>query len=148
MSSYTDLDVDSVARIGLMYVDGDQFEEVLLDKHGHTDYDFARFILVKHSLTHMEQINPALRLDAILWQRHPANEHIVRPLVAGRSLPLEGWMVSKINSEMNETYTTGVQQVKQRSPKRISHYYPVRNSDDEIVGVLELLQGMDEIEDM
>ena len=45
--SYHELDIDSVARIGLMYLDGDQFETVLLDRFDHTDYDFDRFINVK-----------------------------------------------------------------------------------------------------
>lgn len=148
MSTYLELDIDSVVRIGLMYLDGDRFEEVLLDRHGHTDYDFARFTDVKNDLTRLENINPKLNLCAVLWQLHPANRQVAIPVVAGKSLPLEEWTRTAASPEMLSVMESGRPQVKKRNASRISRYYPVRNSDDEIVGILELLQGMEQIEDL
>ncbi len=146
--SYHELDIDSVARIGLMYLDGDQFETVLLDRFDHTDYDFDRFINVKVSLTHMENINPSLRLCAILWQLHPENDRVAIPVVCGKSLPIEGWARTMVNPEIAEVFDNGQPQVKDRGENRVSYYYPVKNSDDEIVGVLELLKDMIGIDDI
>ncbi|QHT59391.1 hypothetical protein GXP70_05005 [Paenibacillus lycopersici] len=148
MATYQELDIDSVVRIGLMYLDGDRFEEVLLDRHGHTDYDFARFTDVKNDLTRLENINPQLGLCAVLWQLHPANRQVAVPVVAGKSLPLEDWTRSAANPELLLAMESGRPQVKKRDGRRLSRYYPVRNSDDEIVGVLELLQGMEGIADL
>lgn len=148
MAAYLELDLDCVVRIGLMYLDGDQFEDVLLDKHGDTDYDFARFKNVKNDLTRLENINPALGVCAVLWQRHPRNPALAVPVVAGRSLPLEGWTRSPVSSELERAFSGEGPVVRQRKAGVVSHYYPVRNSDDEIVGALELLQGMYDIEDL
>lgn len=148
MATHLELDLESVARIGLMYLDGDQFEEVLLDRHGDTDYDFERFASVKNALTRLENINPGLGICAVLWQLHPKNARLAVPLVAGRSLPPEGWRRTPVHAEMAFVWESGKPQVKKRENGLTSHYYPVRNSDDEVVGVLELLQGMKEIEDL
>jgi hypothetical protein len=149
MSTYQDLEIDSVARIGLMYLDGDQFEEVLIDRFGDTDYNFEYFTHVKNSLTHMENMNPSLGLCAVLWQLYPDNPDIAVPVVAGKSLPLEGWTRTPVDRQIQQVFTTGQSQLKMGAASGMSHhYYPVKNSDDEIVGVLELIKGMNEITDM
>ena len=148
MSGYRSLDIDNVARIGLMYIDGDRFEEILLDKLGHTDYHFENFNVVKKAVSKLEKINPDLNLIAVLWQRRINNEDAVVPLVAGHALPVEGWRRRKINEEMRVTYDTGEKQVYARENGAVSYYYPVKNSNAEIVGVLELLSGVRERNDI
>lgn len=142
MSDYRILDIDNVARIGLMYIDGDKLENILVEKLGHTDYVFENFNAVKKSLMKLEKINPELGLIAEIWQRRADNEDVVFPVVAGRALPIEGSRRRWINPEMKAVFETGVKQVYDRGDGIISYYYPIKNSDAEIVGVLELISGV------
>ena len=89
MASYLELDFDSVARIGLMFLDGDALEDILLDRYGHPDYDFDNFNSCKITLLKLERMNPSLGLTAILWQLRPDNEEMAVPVAAGAALPLE-----------------------------------------------------------
>jgi len=143
MKGYRVLDIDNVARIGLMFIDGDKLEEVLLDKLS-TDYDDINyhheyFMELKTTLMKIEKINPDLSLFAILWQLRPDNDNLSVPVIAGGSLPVERWFVTPVNEEMRKVFRTGKPAVFHRSGDASSYYYPVRNSAAEIVGVLELL---------
>ena len=142
------LDADNIARIGLMYVDGDSFEQVLLDKVGHTDYDFDAFNRCKQPLMKLERINPDLQITAVLWQPHVDNPDIVLPLVAGKALPFEGWQYAQVTGEMRRALAGEFGVTLARSAVCVSHYYPVRNSDAQIVGALELIIGEKEAVDV
>ncbi|GHU73698.1 hypothetical protein AGMMS49992_13150 [Clostridia bacterium] len=135
------LDIDNVARIGLMYLDGDAFEEVLLDRVGFVDYDFERFNRCKIALMKLERINPDLDVTAVLWQSKADNHSVIIPLIAGKALPVEGWQPVLANAEQLRALSgeNGVE--KQRGNRCASHYYPIRNSDADIIGVLELIVG-------
>jgi len=135
------LDPDNIARIGLMFIDGDSFENVLLDKIGHVDYDFDAFNRCKIPLMKVERMNPDLEITAILWQPKPINPDVMLPLVAGKALPFEGWQFAVMNDEMRRALNGEFGSVKKRSSVCNSHYYPLRNSDAEIVGLLELIVG-------
>ncbi len=148
MCCYEKLDIENVARIGLMYLDGDKLEGILLDRHGDTDYDFENFNEVKKSIMKLERINPDLNLSAFLWRLHPDNKNMVIPVVAGNALPVEGWQRIKANEVIKAVFETGEKKVMNRTETLSSYYYPVRNSDDEIVGVLELLYGERERNDI
>lgn len=148
MSNFKVLDIDTIARIGLMYINGDKLEDVLLDKYGHTDYDFDNFNDLKKSIMKLERIDPDLGLTAILWQLRIDNENLVTPVVAGNALPVEGWQRQPVNPEMKKVFETGSNQIKERNENLYSYYYPVKNSDAEIVGVLELLYGSREANDI
>lgn len=141
MCCYGKLDIENVARIGLMYLDGDKLEEILLDRYGDTDYDFDNFNEVKKSIMKLERINPDLKLSAFLWRLHPNNSNMAIPVVAGNALPMEGWGRTLANEVIKAVFETGEKKVMKRTETLTSYYYPVRNSDDEIVGVLELLHG-------
>ncbi|MDR1440489.1 MAG: hypothetical protein LBJ10_11010 [Clostridiales bacterium] len=135
-----DLDIDSVAHIGLLFLDGDSLEGALLDKYGHTDYDFDKFNACKKSIMKIERMNPSLKLTAALWQKRPDNASMAVPVVAGRALPSEGFAPSPVSPEMEAAFS-GCSSWAERGTGGASHYYPVKNSDAEIVGVLELLAG-------
>jgi hypothetical protein len=138
------LDINNVARIGLMYIDGDKLEEALLDKTSvSTDditYDHECFNDLKISLMRLERINPDLGVTAILWQRRPGNADVVMPAVVGNALPYEGPDYPSANEEMKAVFETGESRRFDRGNGYISYYYAVRNSDELIAGVLELLQ--------
>jgi hypothetical protein len=138
---YEILDIDNIARIGLMYIDGDLFEDVLLDKAGHTDYDFDKFNQLKISLLKLEKISPTLDIAAILWRSYPTNKDAVTPLIVGSALPFEGTKRTAPNRELALAFKTGERQVRRWNENCRSYYYPFYNSDEEIVGVLELLCG-------
>ena len=138
MATLKDLDIDSIAKVGLMFLDGDIFETVLLDRYGHVDYDFDKFNHCKRVLMKIERINPEAKLHAYLWQKRAANLEIVEPLVVGSLIPAEGMSTSPIGEAKTKAYNGefGVTAVK--ASGHTAHYYPVKNSDAEIVGVLEL----------
>lgn len=141
MASCTELDIDSIARIGLLFLDGDSLENVLLDRYGHTDYDFDCFNRCKAVLLKMERINPRLGLTAILWQRRPDNLELAVPVVAGNALPVEGYRAAVAPPSLRAAFSGEYGAAFQRDGGCASRYYPVQNSDAEIVGVLELLSG-------
>jgi hypothetical protein len=143
MCEHRMLDVDNVARIGLMFLDGDKLEQVLLDKLS-TDYDDINyhheyFRDLKTTLTKIERINPNLKLFAILWQLRPDNDNLAVPVIVGNSLPIERWFVTPLNEGIRKVFKTGEPVSFQRSETACSYYYPVRNSGAGIAGVLELL---------
>jgi hypothetical protein len=140
VATYKDLDIDSVARIGLLFLDGDSLEEVLLDRYGHPDYDFDKFNNCKRIIMKIERMNPTLGLTAILWQKRPDNDRIVVPVVTGNALPLTGFRSTESSPAMEAAFTGRIASAK-RQEGGTSYYYPVKNSDAEIVGILELLSG-------
>ena len=148
MSDYRVLDIDNVARIGLMYIDGDRLENILIEKLGHTDYDFVNFNVVKKAVMKLEKINPELALIAEVWQQRADNEDVVVPVVAGRALPIEGSRRRWINQEMKSVFESGSSQIFKRENDVVSYYYPIKNSDADIVGVLELISGVKEANDI
>ena len=142
MASYLDLDIDSVAKLGLMFLDGDALEEILLDRYGHPDYDFDKFNSCKITLLRLERMNPTLGLTAILWQLRPDNGEMAVPVAAGTALPLEGYRPCPVSPALRKALDGEFGAAARRSESCWSHYYPVRNSDGEIVGALELLEGL------
>ena len=142
MASYLELDIDSVAKIGLMFLDGDALEEILLDRYGHPDYDFDKFNSCKITLLRLERMNPTLGLTAILWQLRPDNGEMAVPVAAGTALPLEGYRPCPVSPALRKALDGEFGAAAHRSESCWSHYYPVRNSDGEIVGALELLEGL------
>ena len=140
MASNYELDVDSVARIGLMFLDGDALEKSVIDRVGQVDYEFDYFNQVKAALMKIEKINPKLRLTAVVWQLKPENLAYMSPMIAGNSLPAEGHSHAAVNRAARTAFGGGFGEILERGEAR-SHYYPIRNSDHEINGVLELIAG-------
>ncbi|MGI5854956.1 MAG: hypothetical protein ACOX64_00700 [Candidatus Merdivicinus sp.] len=138
------LSIETILRIGLNFLDGDDLEYVLLDRSGHTDYDFARFYRLKRILTKIEEISQELDISAILWQAYPTNPQVGAPLVAGNSLPCEGCKRRYLNDRLRKTLSQGETSRLDREDGVFSCYAPVRNSDGDIVGALELLVGKTE----
>ena len=142
------MDVNDVARIGLLFLDGDAFENALIDKTGATDYDFDQFNRVKHTLLNIEMIAPELNLAAICWKRYWFDSNAVIPLIAGRSLPVEGCKRRLGHASLMSVFETGEANTYERASGTTSHYYAFYNSDGEIAGCLELLSGLREWKDV
>ena len=140
MADNTELCADGVAQIGLMFLDGDTLEKAIIDKIGQVDYDFGYFNQVKSVVSKIEKINPALGLTAVIWQRSLENYRLMHPVVAGNALPREGHAYAVMNERAKAAFDGGFGEVLDRDGIR-SHYYPIRNSDYEIIGALELIEG-------
>lgn len=133
-----ELNIEEVARIARMYIDGDAVENLLLDKTGHTDYDFDVFNAVKGALTRAERINPELRICAVLWTRRAGNPDMAEPIVCASALPREGWRALKCSDALARALD-GCEHTVFEVQDSVSHYFPVYNSDHEAVGALEFL---------
>lgn len=141
---YRQLDAMTISDIALLFIEGDFLENVLLDKCGHTDYDFEKFTALKRVLTSVENIEPCLDISAVLWQPHVINKYVGAPLVAGNSLPHEGCKRRRLSKEIQETMEQDKCLTKHWEDGTVSLYRAVKNSSDEIVGVLELIEGLTE----
>lgn len=139
-----ELNLDTIARIALNFLAGDDLEYVLIDRSGHTDYDFTRFYRLKRTLLKIEQISQELDISAILWQPYPTNPQIGAALVAGNSLPCEGCKRQYLNVQLRQVLESGEPARLDRDDGVYSCYSAVRNSDGDIVGALELLVGKTE----
>ena len=70
----------------------------------------------------------------------PDNPYVVEPLIAGNALPNAGWRRTFASRELRSAFN-GEQTNVDWHGSGISYYYPLHNSNEEIVGVLELLVG-------
>ena len=148
MSKFMELDIDNIARIGIMFMDGDSLENILLDAYGQTDYDFDMFYHCKAVIMKIERIDPSLKLTAVMWQLRPDNPDVVVPVVAGKQLPLTGWPATEVSSAIAAAFNGQWGAILKRDNAGTSHYYPIKNSDAEIVGVLELLEDNNVVVDI
>lgn len=146
-------DIGEIARIGLMFLDGDRLEDVLRDKYS-TDpddinYNPEIFNDLKITLMKIEKINPELGLGTVLWQLRPDNRDMVVPVIIGSELrhgakivapfpPVSPWDIQQPNQWMKTVFDTGIESSVTWNDATTSFYFAVRNSDGDITGVLEL----------
>ena len=142
------LEISEISRIALLFLNGDDFENVLLDQIGPTDYDFNKFNGLKKVLLAVPMIDPSWTVDAILWQPYACNRRVGMPLVVGTSLPQQGCKRCYLNQEIFSVLQGGAPCRKDWREGLWSHYEALRNSDDEIVGVLELQVGLKDKKDV
>jgi len=116
-------------------------ETVLIDKVGQMDYIFGEFNELKRVIMKIERLNPELELTCILWKPTYENDEVAEPLVCGNQHPTEGWGYSPMNCAMKKAYK-GKHSVFNRENGPTSNYFPIYNSDHEIVGFMELLSNV------
>ncbi len=133
--------IDKLARIAQMFLNGDAFERVLIDQETHTNYRFDEFNELKSCLMKLERLEEDLDVCAVLWRLYPQNSYVAEPLIAASGLPKTGWRRTFAPEAMRRTYLHGEPGRVQHEGSCESRYYPLRNSDDDIVGVLEFLLG-------
>mgnify|MGYP001167488737 CR=1 FL=1 len=144
-------DLMEIARIGALYIPGDVLEEVMPpERHEYPklavkggkfalgdEIDFAEgpFNTLKRLLLLTERIDEGRRTATALWIRRPEDPGSVEVMVAGRALPQEGYGILPIWPEIARAFAG--RPTRLRRPDGETVYYPIRNSDEEIVGVLE-----------
>ena len=146
-------DICEIARIGLMFLDGDKLEEVLKDRYSteqdDINYNSDIFNLMKITLMKIEKIYPELGLGTVLWQLRPDNSDMVVPVVIGSELrhgaeivapfpPVAPWEIQQVNKWMKAVFADGNASKVKWDDGTTSYYFAVRNSEDDITGVLEL----------
>ncbi|MBW5446482.1 hypothetical protein GE107_10455 [Cohnella sp. CFH 77786] len=146
-----------IARIGALFIPGDMLENVMPEERreypllaGGATSEFAvgdevdfveeNFNMLKRLLLLTERIDPERNPYAALWIRRPENPSRGEVMVAGRALPAEGYYIQPLWPEILRAFD-GHPTRRQRNAGETA-YYPIRNSDEEIVGVLELTANL------
>lgn len=131
-----------IARIGVLFLRGDELEDVMplerrsYDNGDEIDYHEVPFNSLKRVLLLIERIDPTQELVTALWTVRPDNLSAGEVLVAGGGLPSEGPEIVELNPDIRRAFA-GVPTYSARKPGG-TVYYPLHNSDYEIVGVLEV----------
>lgn len=136
------LDIDTIARIGLMFIEGDLLARVLVDPYtcddDDTDYDAEAFNALKKTLMKLERMNPEQEINCVLWQWYPANRLMATPAVAGKALPATGWRITPCSAPLYSCLRGAAAVKTILGDGRRTHFYPVKASDDAVVGALEI----------
>jgi hypothetical protein len=154
MDSYK-YDVMEIARIGSLFISGDCLEDVMppdrkeypLKVTGggrfalsdEIDFDEDNFNELKKTLLRIERIDPSRSLTSALWIRRPENADLGEVMVAGKGLPSEGYGIIELWPELIRALSGRPTRLIRAHCETI--YYPIRNSDEEIVGALELSES-------
>ncbi|MDG0792525.1 hypothetical protein OMP38_17830 [Cohnella ginsengisoli] len=146
-----------IARLGALFLPGDFLEDVMPPerreyplKVAGTDSQFAlgdevdfvedHFNALKRVLLLTERIDPLRRPYAALWIRRPENPALGEVMVAGGSLPSEGADIMPLWPEILRAFSGRPTRRDRGGGQTV--YFPVRNSDEDIVGVLELTENV------
>lgn len=146
-----------IARIGALFLPGDMLEHIMPEDRreypllvsnpknefalgDEVDFEEENFNTLKRLLLLTERIDPVRRTYAALWIRRPENPLRGEVMVAGGSLPAEGFIIQPLWPEIIRAFEGHPTLWKRNAGETV--YYPVRNSDEEIVGVLELTENL------
>lgn len=148
----TRYDLLEIARIGALFILGDTLEEVMPPerreypklatsggKFAVTDeIDFAEepFNALKRMLLLTERIDVQRNVASALWIRRPEDPGSAEVMVAGKALPTEGPGILPLWREIERAFAGSPTRWDRESGETV--YYPIRNSEDDIVGVLEI----------
>ncbi|MFC3770197.1 hypothetical protein [Paenibacillus sp. GCM10012303] len=133
-----------IARVGSLFLCGDWLEQVMTPERrsyvsgDDIDFDEDSFNALKRTLLLTERIDRSRRdVTCCLWVRRPDHPSRAETLIGGRSLPVEGHHIIEMGPELCRAFA-GMPTSRIRSGGEETVYYPVRNSEEEIVGVLEV----------
>jgi hypothetical protein len=133
-----------IARIGALFLDGDAAEAVHAGPTSATwtdpdDINFAHepYINVKRTLMLIERMQP-FYYEVLFALRRADNHDLLEAVVCNLANP-HGRGPFQPNKAQRDCIVAGKITAETTSPGHISAYAPVRNSDDEIVGLLQAL---------
>jgi len=139
------LDIANIGRIGQIFIDGDILPDILMDPFtcddDNTDYNIEVFNKLKITLMKIERLNPDIYLTGAIWSWYKANKRMATPVIAGRAQPSVGWVISPCNDELQRTLSEDVETVRNWEDGKTSYYFPIRTSECDVVGALELIAG-------
>ncbi|CAI6080162.1 hypothetical protein [Cohnella sp. JJ-181] len=151
-------DLMEIARLGVLFLPGDFLEDIMPPERkeypllvADSDSEFAltdeidfvedHYNALKRVLLLTERIDSTRSPYAALWIRRPENPALCEVMVAGSALPSEGVLIQKLWPELARAF--GGMPTRRNRDRGQTVYYPVRNSDEEIVGVLELTENIE-----
>ncbi|WNQ12413.1 hypothetical protein MJA45_05015 [Paenibacillus aurantius] len=147
-----------IARLGVLFLPGDMLENVMPPERKEypllvagakgrfavtDEIDFVEdnFNALKRVLLLTERIDPQREPYAALWIKRPENPSHGEVMVAGRALPGEGTYIQPLWPEILRAFAGRPTRWDRDGGETV--YYPVRNSDEEIVGVLEVTEHLE-----
>jgi len=136
--------LSEIARIGALFLDGDVYEEVMPEfSRSYTDTDFLEyreqpFNALKRVLLLIERIESQRAVIACLWGLRGDNAKQVEVIVAGSHLPIEGYDVREIWTELQHAFDG--KPAQRMNDAGETAYYPLRNSLEDVVAVLEVTE--------
>lgn len=142
------LSTKDIARIALLFLDGDAFENVIPERwrefknFDDLDYNEQEFNQLKVALMKTEQLRRGIA--AVLWRRRPDDaskgEIVVAASTSSTWAPGRG--IIPLPARLIRCFEKGDWvTIFHRKKGTRSYYAPLRNSDDEIVGALELYEN-------
>jgi hypothetical protein len=134
-----------IARAGEVFVDGEAFKNVVVDPALNTGDDYRvnheEFIKVKQALIKLKRIEPG-DVGVVSWRRFGEEADMVVPV---DSHPLQVRPGNHpISEAMAEAFAgrTAVQDLEMRGHPLLSVCAPIRDSLDEVVGVVEVFGSL------
>ena len=148
------LDIENIGRIGQMFINGDLLKNLIIDPltcdEDDTDYDIPAFNKLKAALSKIERMNPDIYITGVIWQWYPANKRMAAPAVVGRVLPVThwkkadpqtGWMITDCSAPLSEALRQNRNTSAVFEDGRKTYYFPIKTSDGNVTGALELTEG-------
>lgn len=146
------MDIRDIARIGLLFLSGDDVQRAMTmpdwRDSDYIDFDHQRFNSVKQVLLRIERIDPGQRLFCAVWTRRPDDANACevialgskrawgpRPLVWPPS-PEPFWEIMPMFDALSEALEGAASRAAY--PGAESWFFPIRDSETEIAGALEL----------
>lgn len=147
-----------VAKVASAMVDGDVCERILTPRAiahlmkvhprdqwaaaDNYDVNHEAYILIKKTLIRLGRLGPP-RTDVNLWMPVPGDASRVHILIRNANEISQFWKWGDLHQptsdEMRRVLTTGKPETVTRNPGFVSVLAPVRNSLDEIVGLVEVV---------
>ncbi|WP_127584597.1 hypothetical protein [Paenibacillus koleovorans] len=138
-----------IARIGTLFLCGDWVEQAMTpERRAYTsgdDIDFEEhsYNALKRILLLTERIDRSRKeVSCCVWVLRPDKPNYGEPLLAGRTLPAEGHSIIPLGPELARAFA-GTPTTRFRPAGEETVYYPLRNSDEDIVAVLEVSEYRD-----
>ena len=149
--------LDEIARVGTIMIDGDVCQHIVTQRalkfmlhpdprdkwEAGDNYDVhdAAFIQTKKTLIRLSMIAP-FPVDVNLWMPVPTTQNI-QLVIRNRHDMSQFWKFGELQqpmpASMRRVLTTGVRVTVQEKPGMISVLAPVRNSLNQIVGLVEVV---------
>lgn len=147
------MEIADIARIGLLFMDGDALARALnkpawIDSDD-IDFNHDAFNAIKQVLLRIERIAPAERLLGVVWTRRPDDGEACEAIVLGSKhawgpepfvwppSPMPFWEVMPMFDALRAALD-GCQGAHISYAGAESWFFPIRDSNEKIAGALEL----------
>lgn len=136
------LDIENIGRIGLMFLDGDLLDKLLIDPftcdEDDTDYDIPAFNALKRALMKIERMNPDMHIAGDIWISYRANKRMGVPVIAGKQHTDAGWIIAPLNEYLQKTLNEGINTRRIAPDGNEIWYFPITDTCGRVAGALEL----------